>query len=133
MEHIILYTKTDEKGREFKILGNLEYIQQRIAELEFHSDEVDLDLGYTNEEQFFNDIISVSSYLGESGWEKTFEKIPLKKNGTFAKGRVQILYRMKSLSQIWEDSYGWAAPELRLKTISDNEVELQFGTQVEKW
>lgn len=133
MNNETLYQQVDEKGREFKITGNAPEIMKFITELEYNPEEIDSEAGGTRtqyEEEFFK--MSLIPTSGEH-WKSIFDKIPKKKNGTFAKGRVIVLERMSSISQLWEDSYGYGAPEIRLKTVDDFTSEIQFGWHVEQW
>lgn len=129
----IMYSHTDEKGREFKILGDSQALMQWIVELYYDPEEIDSEVGGT-QRQFEDETFRMSliPVPGEH-WKTIFENIPKKKNGTFAKGRVQSLERASSISQLWEDSYGYGAPEIRLKTIDDFTAEIQWGWIVEKW
>lgn len=67
--------------------------------------------------------------------KELLDRIPRKKNGTFAIGRRIDLWAGVSFSHYWEDSYKWAGPILYLKTVSDHRAELLFetGGTVEKY
>lgn len=67
-------------------------------------------------------------------WVKFFAKIPRKKDGTFAVGRVIGIYEAHGFS--WEDmeSYCRKGPEMIIKTMSATEARLMIRTgAIEKW
>ena len=88
----------------------------------------------STEDDRFRELVEVSSYFDENfDWTEIINSLPRKKNETFAKGRVKVLHRARSFSQLWEDSYGYAAPEVRIKVRGDLEAYVEFGWFVEKW
>lgn len=131
-----IFSVTDEKGREFKLTGDLGEIQKEIALL--HSGEYEEEYGVADvkstEEDRFAELVEVSAFFDENyDWTEIINDLPKKKNGTFAKGRVKTIHRANSFAQEWEDSYGYGAPEIRIKVLSDLEAYVQFGWYVEKW
>lgn len=137
----ILYQRVDEKGRVFTICGDIPRIQSRLQPY-FDADPDDEDMGinhitkgdpygderFTAEERQEDvDGFRIILGYGVSAWIDVFEKIPRKKNGTFAKGRVVLLHRGDTFAHYWEDSYGWNAPELRMKTLDDFTAELELA------
>ena len=67
-------------------------------------------------------------------WPSYFKKIPRKKDGTFAIGRIVSIYEAHGFS--WEDmeAYGRKGPEMVIKTMSDTEAYLMIRTGViESW
>jgi hypothetical protein len=141
MAETTIFVVTDDKGREFKLIGDLEDIKKQIFDLQT-SDRTDEGYVYygngderpsTDEDQF-RELVDVSEYFDEEfDWTEIINSLPKKKNGTFAKGRVKVLHRARSLSQLWEDSYGYAAPEVRIKVRGDLEAYVEFGIFVEQW
>ncbi|MES9681738.1 hypothetical protein ABWK22_02235 [Gottfriedia acidiceleris] len=135
---MILLKAIDEKGREFTLEGDLEYINSRLQPL-YNLDPDDEEYGinhivkddpwgderYTAEERKADEegFQAIQDYQPWD-WLDLFEKIPKKKNGTFAKGRVIVVHRGYTFGHYWEDSYGWNAPELRIKTLDDFTAEL---------
>lgn len=147
MAEKVIFVHTDEKGREFKIVGNLDNIRKEIIQLQTGSiNEAEEDYAeyvYWNgggdsrpstEDDRFKEMVDVSVYFDEDfDWTEIFNDLSRKKNGTFAKGRVKKLHRARSFSQEWEDSYGYAAPEVRIKIRGDLEAIVEFTWQVEHW
>ncbi|PFK99836.1 hypothetical protein COJ01_17350 [Priestia megaterium] len=143
----ILYAELDPKGRTFNIVGDLESISRDIQPL-LNVDPDDEEYGINNvprtysheddrytakeraeDEEAFKAILEYKHW----DWKDIFDKIPRKKNGTYAKGRVVIVHRGETFSHYWEDSYGWNAPEVRVKTLDDFTAELEFTYRVEKY
>lgn len=140
----ILYREQDEKGREFTLYGNIDRLTERLTPL-FNVDPDDDEYGincvskdpWTNQkwtaeerqedEDRFRAILRYMPW----DWKDFFDKIPRKKNGTFAKGRVVLIHRGDTYAHYWEDSYGFNAPEVRIKTLDDftAEVNLDYVTQ----
>ncbi|AEO93468.1 gp209 [Bacillus phage G] len=140
MDKKLIFSLTDEKGREFKLIGDLENIQKEIIKLQTETDEE----GYhywdggderpSNADDRFKEMVEVSAYFDEDfDWTEIINTLPKKKNGTFSKGRVHRLHRARSFSSLWEDSYGYGAPEVRIKVLSDLEAHVEFGWYVEKY
>lgn len=142
----IIFTMTDNLNREFKLSGDLEAIRKEIIKLQTGSineaEEDDTDYVYWNggddrpstEDDRFQEMIDVSVYFDdEFDWTDILNDMPKKKNGTFSKNRVKKLHRARSFSQLWEDSYGYAAPEVRIKVLGDLEAQVEFKWNVEHW
>lgn len=143
----ILYAELDPKGRTFNIVGDLTSISRDIQPL-LNVDPDDEEYGINNvvkgdpwgndtytakeraeDEEAFKAILEYKHW----DWKDIFDKIPRKKNGTYAKGRVVLVHRGETFSHYWEDSYGWNAPEVRVKTLDDFTAELEFTYRVEKY
>lgn len=58
------------------------------------------------------------------------EKQPKKKNGSFAKSRVNTVVLFSSFGHYWEDSYGTNTPALRIRTKDDYEAILSIEEYV---
>ncbi|ARO21356.1 hypothetical protein JDS99_04825 [Bacillus cereus group sp. N6] len=140
----ILYREQDEKGREFTLSGDIDRLTQRLTPL-FNVDPDDEEYGinhvnkdawgdqrWTAEERQEDEdrFRAILRYMPWD-WKDLFDKIPRKKNGTFAKGRVVLVHRGDTYAHYWEDSYGFNGPEVRIKTLDDftAEVNLDYVTQ----
>lgn len=67
-------------------------------------------------------------------WANHFHKIPKKKDGTFAIGRVVTIAAAHGFSWEDEEAYGRKGPEMVIKTFSATEAQLIIRTGViEKW
>lgn len=148
MTETILYNKTDERGKLFQILGDKPKVLEDLRELigvPNDDDELGLDhLGGDNrwgDNDHFTDaarkreeeqIQILINQIEEEQYHLWFPQIPMKKNGTFAKGRVTVLWRGTSFESFWEDSYGYNGPELVLRTLDDLTVRLQVEWRVRK-
>lgn len=79
--------------------------------------------------EFINNIIAYrDSFYGED----IIEKLPKKKNGTFAKGRV--LHAVVSpMGYLSEEEYGHRVDVLRWKVLDDLTAQLELTSYVEKW
>lgn len=141
----LIFAYTDEKGREFKLIGDLEKIHKEIVQLQSTEvNEAEEEEGYvywdgreerpSTEDDRFTELVDVSAYFDEGfDWTDIIKNLPKKKNGTFSKGRVHTLHRARSFSREWEESYGYAAPEVRIKIRGDLEAYVEFGNFIEKW
>ncbi|WP_263117566.1 hypothetical protein [Bacillus subtilis] len=144
---LILATDIDEKGREFSIVGDLQDLASNLQSY-FDVDPDDEKYGINHipkahpygEERFtakervedelgFKSVLNYDRY----DWERILHKIKRKKNGTFAKGRVLCLHRGHTFAHYWEESYGWNAPELRIKTIDDFTAKLELVQAIESY
>lgn len=134
MANIELHKEIGVKGLEFKIIGDLEKMQEWVSDVLQEERVPDQNGNIASDDELFMDSVGLAGCLSpDDDWKAIMSKVPRKKNGTFAKGRVSTLYRADSLRQSWEDSYGYGAPEIRIKTIDDTTAELQYGWYVEKW
>ncbi|MNK38829.1 hypothetical protein D3C87_574250 [compost metagenome] len=134
MANIELHKEVGVKGLEFKIIGDLEAMQEWVSGV-LQEDRYTDDNGKTaTDDEVFMDSVGLAGCLSpDDDWKAIMDKVPRKKNGTFAIGRTSTLYRASSFQQLWEDSYGYGGPEIRIKTIDDTTAELQYGWYVEKW
>lgn len=136
----ILYREQDEKGREFTLYGDPQSLESSLRPF-FNVDPDDEEYGINNvvkgdpwgserhtaeERQADEDAFRAILRYMPWDWKDVFDKIPKKKNGTFAKGRVVQVHRGDTYAHYWEDSYGWNAPEVRIKTTDDLTAVLQF-------
>lgn len=141
----ILDQEQDEKGREFTIFGDTadledkykyfigaepddeEYGINHVTKGDPYSDDRYSQEERDADERSFRRILRYQPW----DWKDVFDRITRKKNGTFAKGRVITLHRGDTFAHYWEDSYGFNAPEVRIKTLDDftAELELSYITQ----
>lgn len=124
----------------FKIEGDMDAFKQWASQF-FDIDEDDEDEGidFANShlmegeeeitpEQREQDIQALKALTeGDMDWDALLSQLPRKKNGTFAKARKLPLWRGESFRHYWEDSYGHNAPEVRIKTMSDDTAVLEWG------
>ncbi|MEX3713386.1 hypothetical protein ABFV99_13360 [Cytobacillus horneckiae] len=129
----VLFSETDSKGSEFTIQGDLEVISRDLGHLlNLEPDNEDYGINHVKkndpwgderwtEKERLEDEARLSAVLsfGYEDWFSIFNKITKKKNGTFAKNRVHVIHRGNTYAHYWEDSYGWNAPEVRIKSIND--------------
>lgn len=67
-------------------------------------------------------------------WDKIWAKIPRKKNGTFAIGRIITLHRVASSETGYsEDAYGYYGDDLKVRTISDTTAVLLIDNSIRKY
>ena len=147
MPEQVLWQEIDNKDRTFKLVGDLKHIAEQIQPL----------IGVADDHDYYGLSVCTSGFEGErftaaeraadeqvllailqigetaEGWKQWFEQIPYKKNGTFHKGRVMKVYRARTYSHLWEDSYGWNAPEISITVVNDFTARLEFTSRVEKW
>lgn len=138
-----IFTMIDEKGREFKLVGDLNSIQEEITALQTMTPEQYNEEGYIywdgeertrTSEDIFKEMVDVSEYFDENfDWTDIINNIPRKKNGTFHKNRVRTLHRARSFSHLLEDYYGYNAPEVRIRAINDLEAEVTLEWTIESW
>lgn len=143
---VVLFTKTDERHKVFNLEGNKDEIIRELQNM-IGADPEDEDYGINHsdtdtdhnhpteaeraaeEEQIKALIIQIQ----EGQFEEWFNKIPLKKNGTFAKSRVTVLWRGRTFQKYYEDSYGYNGPELIIRSNDDLTATLQVEWRMEKW
>lgn len=143
MSEKTIFSMVDEKGREFKLIGDLDSIQKEIANLQNMTPEEYKEEGYVywdsdervrTQDDIFKEIVDVSAYFDEDfDWTDIINNMPRKKNGTFHKNRVRSLHRTRSFSLLLEDHYGYSAPEVRIKSINDLEAMITLEWTVENW
>jgi hypothetical protein len=68
--------------------------------------------------------------IQKNGWMPQFLNVPRKKDGSLAKGRVTRLWRGYTFQRYWEDSYGFNAPELSMKSLDDYAAVLEYTSRV---
>ncbi len=143
----ILYREQDEKGREFTLYGNIDRLTERLTPL-FNVDPDEEEYGINHltkgdpwgrerwtaeerqqDEDHFRAILRYMPW----DWKDLFDKIPRKKNGTFAKNRVVTVHRGDTYAHYWEDSYGWNGPEVRIKSSDDFTAEVYLDYVTEKY
>lgn len=90
---------------------------------------------FTLEERMANiaELQAVIDSIQSGGFMPHFLKLPRKKNNSLAKNRVVRLWRGNTFQHFWEDSYGWNAPELSLKSFDDYKARLELTSRVEGW
>ncbi|MDF2534211.1 MAG: hypothetical protein K0R18_368 [Bacillales bacterium] len=129
MAIIVLHSELNSKGVELKIVGDLEAMEPWVQELikEERSENA-------TDDSIFEDMVGLAACLSpDDDWKAIMATLERKKDDTFKKGRVKQLYRGNSWAQEWEDSYGYGAPEIRIKVIDDTTAEIHHGWYVEKW
>lgn len=143
---VVLFTKTDERHKVFNLEGNKDEIIRELQNMigadpedeDYGINHSDMDTDYTHpteaeraaeEEQIKALIIQIQ----KGQFEEWFNKIPLKKNGTFAKSRVTVLWRGSTFQKYYEDSYGYNGPELIIRSNDDLTATLQVEWRMEKW
>jgi hypothetical protein len=87
---------------------------------------------FTLEERMadIEDLKRVLESIDNGGFMPVFLKLPRKKNNSLAKGRVVQLWRGTTFQHYWEDSYGFNAPELSLKSFDDYKARLELTSRV---
>ena len=141
----VVCTVSDERGRVFELFADMSSIRSSISQfLDIDADDEDYGINHIrkgdpdSEERFtkeersededsFRKILNYEYY----DWRELIEKIQKKKNGTFAKGRVLLVHRGITFAHYWEDSYGWNAPEIRIKNTGDLTATLLFDHIIE--
>lgn len=68
--------------------------------------------------------------IDKDGFKTIFLKLPRKKNKSLAKNRVTCLWRGETFQHYWEDSYGFNAPELSVKSVDDYKAVLELTERV---
>lgn len=105
------------------------------TELDGYVDVVDTESKLSHEEAIERQIDFIKNcikYRDTFRSEDVVELLPKKKNGTFAKGRVN--YPVKSsMCYISEDEYGYRVDVLRWKVVDDTTAQLEITSYVEKW
>lgn len=132
-------THKDELGREFSISGNFDWLEQSVRGwigIEPDDEEYGInhiERSYESGERFtkeerMKDELEFQRILqfGYHEWYEVIQKMPKKKNGTFAKGRVLTLHRGETFQHYWEESYGYNAPEIRVKATGDLTAEVSL-------
>lgn len=138
MSSTVLHESIEKKGT-FRLTGDLASTLSEIKRIPGEFEEWnDLSEGELennlSEAQKADMAHFMSFFTPEFDWTETFNKIPRKANGTFYKGRVLVLSQGHEFSWESEEEYGRRGPELRIKTYSDTEAELEFhSTIIEKW
>jgi hypothetical protein len=97
--------------------NSLQYSQKDTDGSHFTQEERDADLA---------DLQAIVDDINANGWMPQFLKMPRKKDGSLAKGRVTRLWRGETFQRYWEDSYGFNAPELSIKSLDDYSAVLEF-------
>ena len=64
---------------------------------------------------------------------KAIEQQPRKKNGSFAKGRVNNIVTFDSFGSYWEDSYGTNTPAIRARAKDDYTMEIVYEEFIVKY
>lgn len=144
---VVLFTKTDERHKVFNLEGNKDEIIRELQSMigadpedeDYGINTCDMDTDFTRpteaeraaeEEEIKALIVEIQE---GNKFEEWFNKIPTKKNGTFAKGRVTPLWRGGTFQKYYEGSYGYNAPELVIRTNDDLTATLQVESRIEKW
>lgn len=144
---VALFTKEDERKKVFNLQGNKDEIirelQSMIGVDPEHDDygintcDMDTDCTHPTERERAVEEEEIKALIIEiqegNKFEEWFNKIPTKKNGTFAKGRVTPLWRGSTFQKYYEDSYGYYGPELVIRTNDDLTATLQVESRIEKW
>lgn len=146
MNLVTLHSDKTAKGIELAVLGDLTALAAWASVLaNAEPDDEDYGINYTDKETYSNTrftqeerdedvkrLLKIAS--GDLNWQEIFNQIPKKKNGTFAKGRVLKLWRGETFRHYWEDSYGFNAPEIRIKVHSDDtRAVLEYTSTVESY
>lgn len=143
---VALFTKEDERKKVFTLEGNKEDVIRDLQNMigadpedeDYGINHSDMDTDFTHptenertkEEE---EIKALIVQIEEGQFDEWFSRIPTKKNGTFAKGRVTVLWRGRTFQKYYEDSYGFYAPELVIRTNDDLTATLQVESRIEKW
>lgn len=122
----VLAQRVEKKGT-FIITGTIEpdMLDDIVGEYQEYNDVPDEELNLNADQQA--DLAKFKKYLDpEFDWSALLDQIPRKANGTFAKNRQVILAEGHAFRWVCEESYGERGPQLRLKTVSDTEAQLEF-------
>ena len=87
------------------------------------------------------DLLEIQDYITNLTDEDKFnaliknaiEQQPKKKNGSFAKGRVNNIAMFDSFGAYWEDSYGTNTPAIRARAKDDYTMEIVYEEFVVKY
>lgn len=145
MELKPLVQYTDEKGKPFTLLADMDHFKKEIQEYldtDLEGGDEDYSLGCCQmeydrpptleERQLDNSKMAEFLNWTEEDWRMQLNNAARKKNGTLAKGRVLTLATFPSYGHYWEDSYGFNTPQIRIKNFSDDTAVLDFGTYIIK-
>jgi hypothetical protein len=136
----LIHQAVEKKGT-FQLTGDLLRIQEEVKDIPSEFAEC-TDAGEFDEEsgELINfDMTPEQSadmaefnrfFVPEFDWTETFKNIPRKANGTFAKNRVLVLAQGHAFSWESEEEYGRRGPELRIKTYSDTQAQLEFHSTI---
>lgn len=130
----------------FKIIGDRQDIIDRLTAMigidpddeedgAFHCSK-EYDQNFTQEERLEDEkkITSLITLLKlEETFATWFKRLVRKKNGTLYNARVLPIARFSTFQHIWEDSYGYAGPEVVIRSLDDFTARLEMITSVEKW
>lgn len=146
---VALFTKEDERKKVFTLEGDKQRVIQDLQALigvDPDDDEHGINFcdagspGCAVEHPSTEDraaeeeeIKALIVKIEEGQFDEWFDRIPRKKNGTFAKGRVTEIWRGSTFEQLYEDSYGYYAPELIIRTNDDMSATLRVESRIRKW
>ena len=143
---VALFTKEDERKKVFTLEGNKEEIIRDLQNMlnadpedeDYGINNADMDTNYTHpteKERAYEEeeIKALIVQIEEGQFDEWFDRIPTKKNGTFAKSRVTVLWRGRTFQKCYEDSYGFNGPELIIRTNDDLTATLQVEWRIDKW
>ena len=130
----------------FKIIGDRQAIIDRLTAMigidpdneedgAFHCDK-DCDSNFTQEDRLEDekDITSLITLLeSKTTFAIWFKRLVRKQNGTLHKARILRIARFSTFQQVWEDSYGYAGPEVVIRSLDDFTAQLEMITSIEKW
>lgn len=142
----VLFKKEDELHREFQLIGMVDAIIDDLKRLAKEHEDPDNEYSVENcQDEYGGEAITLEDrmkeveeindlivQLKEGQFEEWFNRIPLKKNGTFHKGRVITIWRGYTFEHYWEDSYGYNGPELIIRTVDDKEAILGVDWRMRK-
>lgn len=143
---VALFTQADERQKVFTLEGNKQAVINDLHVMigadpedeDYGINTCDMDTNYTRPTQEERtkeeeEIKALIIQIEEGRFEEWFNQIPRKKNGTFAKGRVTVLWRGRTFQKCYEDSYGFYGPELIIRTNDDLTATLQVESRIDKW
>jgi len=121
-----------------------EYLKQYVAQLALETDEENLyfpeEYGVEDDkptiEDLTNDQMRMAHWIlsERARWDKVFQKLARKKNGTFNKSRKLTLHRIATSETGYsEDSYGFYGDELRIEVINDTTAVLLIQNTIRKY
>ncbi len=147
------YNIEDEKlGKEIVVIVNRRAIISDIQHLvECHKagpdseypqvGRVDINGTEVTQEWRDKDLLEIQDFITKLTDEDKFDAFlkeaiaqqPRKKNGSFAKGRVNNIAMFDSFGSYWEDSYGTNTPAIRTRAKDDYTMEIVYEEFVVKY
>lgn len=124
MDEESLLKKIDEKILKFRNYKKYGYSEEE--KMDMATVYGDWEMDFHEPQECINDLMGmkqrIMSLKNDKGTQ-IWNKVSLKKNGTFKKTTKPIL-REESFGPYFEDSYGWHVEVLRMEPVNDTKIEI---------